>query len=170
MLSIEQVKPTPKNILEHLEEFEKFCLGEKKLAPAKFRDINSELSIFAVLTIGKRRYQENNDNKRHLIWIGADNCEYDLGLVDDINVMRDYPGFHGSRTMALGHENVAETKFIDVPNGRGSVCEVVMTDGSRAIGPDYRMALRNAALKMHLKSQFNSVSLTKIWNGIWGHA
>jgi hypothetical protein len=32
------------------------------------------------------------------------------------------------------------------------------------------MALRNAALKMHLKSQFNSVSLTRIWNGIWGQA
>lgn len=169
MLSIEMAKPTAKKILAHLDDFEKFCLGEQKLHPAKFRDINSELSICAVLIIGKRRYQNTNNNK-HLIWIGLDNREHDLGRADDINVMRDYPGFHATRTLALGGDQIETTKFIDNPNGSGSLCEVTMKDGSRAIGPNYRMALRNAALKMHLKTHFNAMNLSSIWNGIWGNA
>jgi hypothetical protein len=168
MLSIEHAKPTAKKIQDHLEAFEKFCMGEHKLHPAKFRDINSELSICAVLLIGRRRYQTTN-NYRHLIWIGPDNQEHDLGRADDINVMRDYPGFHASRTQALGAEDIAETRFLESPKG-GSLCEVIMNDGTKAIGPNYRMALRNAVLKRVLKSQFNSMSLTSLWNGIWGHA
>lgn len=144
-------------------------MGEQKLHPAKFRDINSELSICAVLIIGKRRYQTSNNN-RHLIWVGLDDQEHDLGRADDINVMRDYPGFHAARTSALAGEDVKETNFIDSPSGNGTLCEVIMKDGSRSIGPNYRMALRNAALKMHLKSHFNAMSLSRIWNGIIGNA
>lgn len=169
MLSIEETKPTTKKILDQLDQFEKFCLGQEVLHPSKFRDLNNELSVSAVLMIGKLRFQKHN-NVRHAIWLGLDEQEYDLGNADDINVMRDYPGFHAARSMALGHNHVAETKFIEHPRGDGSLCEVIMKDGSRAIGPNYRMALRNAALRMHIKNQFNKLSLARVWFGIWGHA
>jgi hypothetical protein len=169
MLSIEEIRPRTKTILSYLEQFEKFCLGLEYLHPSKFRDINNELSICAVLMIGKRRFHWQNSTRR-LIWIGLDEQEHDLGDPDDMNVMRDYPGFHAARTMALGHDLVKETRFINPAKGNGSVCEVILKDGTHAIAPNYRMALRNASLKMHLKTQFNTMSLSRLWNGIWGNA
>ncbi len=170
MLSIENARPTNKQIMSHLEEFERFCLGETRLQPAKFREINEELSIGAVLMLGKRRYQNHEDGQRHLIWRGLDNQEHDMGQISDAHVMRDYPGFNAKRSRSLGVDMISESKIITAPNGKGHVSVVTMEDGSTGIGLDYRMALRNAALKMHLKKTFNTFSLASLWNSLWGQA
>ena len=72
--------------------------------------------------------------------------------------------------MALAGDKVAESKVIHIAGVKGSVTVVTMLDGSVGVGPNYRMALRNAALKMHLKSYFNRLSLASIWGRIMGHA
>tara|TARA_R110001592_G_scaffold20926_9_gene84641 strand:+ start:27236 stop:27745 length:510 start_codon:yes stop_codon:yes gene_type:complete len=169
MISIEQARPTVKMLLNHIEAFEAFCMGEQSFSPAKFRELNEELSVGAVLMIGKYRYQKAPEGK-HLLWRGLDNREYDLGLVNDANVMRDYPGFHAKRSLSLGNDMVKETKIISAPHGRGNLSMVILEDGSTGIAPNYRMALRNATMKMHLTSKFNYFSLSNIWNKVWGHA
>jgi len=168
MLSIESMRPSVKSMLGYIDEFEKSCMGEKKLSPSRFREINAELSIGAVLLIGKHRYQHNKDGK-HIYWRGLDNREHDLGLVDDVKVMRDYPGFHARRSLALGNADVVENDVVDIPGHHNNFSTVKMADGSVGVGPNYRIALRNAALKMHLKKRFNRVSLSTIWNRVWGH-
>lgn len=169
MISLENARPSTKMLLNHLDEFEAFCVGETPLSPAKFREINTELSVGAVMVLGKIRYQNDMGGKR-VYWRGVDNKEHDLGLAHDANVLRDYPGFNARRTLSLGNDMVSESKVIDNPNGAGNLSVVTMEDGSIGIGPNYRMALRNAALRMHLSSKFNFVSLADIWNRVWGQA
>ncbi len=169
MISIEQARPTAKTLLSNLEAFEAFCLGELRFSPAKFRELNEELSVGAVLMIGKRRYERDTDGKR-LIWVGFDEREHDLGYVHDANVMRDYPGFHAKRTLSLGKDLVKESEIIPAPSGKGNLSKVTLVDGSVGIAPNYRMALRNAAMKMHLTHKFNEFSLAGLWKKVWGHA
>ncbi len=169
MLNIENAHPTAKGILEYIDKLEAFCLGDEPFTPAKFREINEVLSIGAVLMLGKHRYQKSSKGKK-LVWKGLDNCEYDMGFIHDADVMRNYPGFNAKYTKALGGDLVHENKIISVPNRKGSLSVVIMKDGSKGIGPNYRIALRNAALKMHLKSKFNYFSLANIWKQILGHA
>lgn len=169
MISLESVRPSSKKILKDIEAFERHCVGESRMSPEQFREINMELSVGAVMTIGKHRIK-NTHQGRKLFWSGPDGQEYDLGSANDINVLRDYPGFHGQRSAALAADNVTESKIVHIAGASGSVCVVTMLDGSVGVGPNYRMALRNAALKMHLKSCFNRLSLASIWGRIMGHA
>lgn len=169
MMNIENVRPTPRKILTHLEEFERYCMGDARISPVQFRDLNAELSISAVLMIGKRRYVQNPSGK-HLLWRGLDEHEYDLGPLHNTNVVRDYPGFHGKRSLSLGNDLVTESKVIHIPGARGNLTMVTLSDGSTGVGPDYRMALRNASLKMHIKPHFNKMSLSFIWQNLWGRA
>lgn len=169
MSNIEYANLSSKKILHHIEEFERYCMGKTRLTPARFRSLNEELSIGAVLTIGKHRFVRNGKVK-HLIWSGLDGEEYDLGAANRTNVLRDFPGFHARRTLALGENLVKENTVIQVAGMRGNLSVVTMEDGSIGIGPNYRMALRNASLKMHLKSKFNRVSLTSLWGMVWGNA
>lgn len=169
MLNIENARPSAKQLLINIEEFEQFCLGAKKFKPSKFREINEELSIGAVLMLGKRRFLRH-DKGRKIIWCGLDNQEHDLGYMHDAKVMRDYPGFHASRSLSLGSDMVLETKIIPSLCNKSNVTSVTMSDGSTGIGPNYRIALRNAALKKHFKEQFNSLSLSNIWQRVWGNA
>ncbi len=169
MISLEHARPTAKGLLNHIDTFEAFCMGKCNLTPANFRELNEELSIGAVLMLGKRRYKNDIDGKR-LIWTGLDNKEHDLGLVEHANVMRDYPGFHAKRSLSLGNSLVKESEIISSPDSIGNLSIVTMIDGSTAIAPNYRMALRNAAIKMHLSKKFNFLSLSEIWNKVWGHA
>lgn len=169
MLSIENARPTAKQLLSHIDVFEAYCLGEMRFSPAKFREINEELSVGAVLVLGKYKFKKDVDGK-HIIWRGLDNSEHDLGLVHDARVMRDYPGFHASRSRSLGSDLVADTEIIPCPNGEGTLSKVTLHDGSTGVGPNYRMALRNASLKMHLSKKFNVLSLSDIWKKVWGHA
>lgn len=169
MLSIENAKPTAKTILNNIEVFENFCMGKVHFTPAKFREVNQELSIGAVLLIGKRRYERDQHCKR-LYWKGLDDHEYDLGDVNNANIMRDFPGFHAKRSLSLGSHHVVNSEIIPSPSGRGNLCIVTMEDGSTGVAPNYRMALRNAAIKMHLSAKFNHYSLMNVWHRVWGHA
>ena len=158
MLGLRSIKPDPKDVLAVLEDFELFCLGKKHMSPERFMELNIELSVSAVHSIGRHRYQHSADG-RHLLWTGPDEREHDLGPVDEVNVLRNYPGFNRSRTLSLGHDQVAENEVIDVPALRRQITVVKMKDGSTGVAPNYKMALRNAALKMHLKHQFNRHNL-----------
>jgi len=169
MISVNHAKPTAKKLLNHVEVFEAFCMGEQALSPTQFREINEELSIGAVLMLGKYRHQKSQDG-HHLLWSGLDGREHDLGLVENANITRDYPGFHAKRTLSLGNNLVSETQIIASPNGRKNLSKITMEDGSIGIAPNYRMALRNAAIKMHLSNKFNYFSLSHLWNKVWGHA
>ena len=169
MLSIENARPTHKQIQNHLEMFERFCLGETRMTSDKFMEINRELSIGAVLLVGARKYHKDN-NQKYLIWRGLDNKEHNLGLVHDANILRDYPGFNAQKSNSLGGHHVKEAKIIASPTGKGNISVVTMADGSTGIGPNYRTALRNAALKMEIKKKFNYLSLSSIWKAVWGHA
>ncbi|MFP4098513.1 MAG: hypothetical protein ACLFU1_06975 [Alphaproteobacteria bacterium] len=166
MLGIETARPTAKKLLDHIDAFEEFCLGKRNYTPALFQEINKELSIGAVLMLGRHRYKKGQKGK-HLIWKGLDDKEYDLGPLHEANIMRDFPGFHSKRSMSLSNNDIAETQVVPRPDGKGNLSIVIMTDGSVGIGPDYRIALRNAALRMHLKSRFNVTSLTSLWNALW---
>ena len=169
MLGIENARPTARKILNHIDTFEEFCLGKRAYTPSVFREINEELSVGAVLMLGRHRYQRARDGN-HLLWKGLDQREYDLGPVHDANVMRDFPGFNRKSAASLGMKNVKETQIVPHPNGTGNLCIVIMKDGTIGIGPDYRIALRNAALRMHLKSRFNFTSLLGMWKTVWGKA
>ena len=169
MLDIEFARLTARELFFRLDEFEQCCTGKKQCSPAQFQDMNRDLSIGAVLTLGKHRYQKTADGVR-LLWTGADNREHDLGLIHDMHVMRDYPGFHAQRSRSLRNHMVSGSKTVDAPHKKGSMCVVTMQDGSAGIGPNYRIALRNAALKMHLTAQFNRFSLAHIWKQVWGRA
>ena len=167
MINIEHARPTPKKILSHIEEFELYCMGQHRMTPEKFRNLNTELSIGAVLMIGKRRYERNPTGK-HMIWKGLDGAEYDLGPIHNPNIMRDFPGFHARRSLSLGNHMVINSHILEIPGKRGNVTVVTLTDGTDGVGPNFRMALRNAALKSHLKSplkRFNPFAgFFKIWN------
>lgn len=169
MMNIKEYKPNTKMIQNHLHEFEEFCLGNTLLSPQKFRALNEELSIGAVLLVGKRRYQRTKSGT-HLIWRGLDNKEHDMGLVDDIRTLKNYPGFHVKTSLSLGNDMVSDTQILPTHDGKKNVTQVTLRDGSIGIGPDYRIALRNAALKMCLKSKFNYLSLADVWKNVWGQA
>ncbi|PCK00459.1 MAG: hypothetical protein COA45_01385 [Zetaproteobacteria bacterium] len=169
MLNIENAKPTAKKILGHINTFENFCMGKTNYSPSEFREINEELSIGAVLMLGTHRYQKGENGKR-LLWQGLDECEYDLGFTHEAHIMRDYPGFNAKRSRSLEGDMVADSAVIAGPNGKGNLSIVTMKDGTVGIGPNYKIALRNAALKLHLKSNFNHFSLSALFKRIWGNA
>jgi hypothetical protein len=159
----------PEKVLSDLEAFEAFCMGEKKLSPEEFKKLNVELSINAVLHIGKHKFRRQKDGQ-HLIWTDTERREHDLGPVENMNVLRDYPGFNKIRSLALGHDEVAESRVVSVPLLRRQVSVVRMKDGSTGLGPDYKTALRNAALKMKLKRHFNKNSIVDLWSRFSGNA
>lgn len=159
----------PETVSQYINEFEQFCIGETQMSPTKFKNLNIELSINAVLKIGRYRYKRMATG-RHLIWIGKDGREHDLGPIDSLNIMRDYPGFHKLRTLSLGHHEVAEHKVIEIPFSRKKVNFVRMNDGAVGLGLDYKTALRNAALKSHLKKEFNQHFSDDLWRRYYGHA
>ncbi len=163
MININQLRPTPKQMLNHIDEFEDLCLGKKYYTPSKFREINEELSIGAVLMLGKHRYETSNSGTR-LFWRGLDNHEHDMGLTHDVRVMRDYPGFNAKRSKSLNSNSVSDSKVITHPSGKGSISVVTMQDGSKGIGHNYRIALRNATLRMHLKSKCKYDLFTQFLN------
>lgn len=166
MLNIENAKPTAKKILNHIDTFENFCMGRVHFSPSEFRTINEELSVGAVLMLGKHRYQQDDMGKR-LIWQGLDEQEYDMGLTHEAHIMRDYPGFNAKRSRSLEGGMVEDSAVIAGPNGKGNLSIVTMKDGTVGIGPDYKIALRNAALKVHLKSKFNGFSLINFFKSLW---
>lgn len=169
MSGLQTLRIHPKKVLERLEEFEMFCLGEADLTPEHFRTLNRELSINAVLHIGKHHIENEPDGK-HLIWVAPDRRRHDLGALSDINVFRDYPGFHRTRSLSLDHDQVQETEIFDIPTSNRRVTIVRMKDGSAGVGPDYKIALRNAALKMHLKRAFERSNPLNLWKIFYGHA
>ncbi len=152
MITIDQLNPNPKQMLNHIDEFENLCLGNKYYSPSKFREMNEELSVGAVLMLGKHRYEKSAQGKR-LFWKGLDNREYDMGLTHESRIMRDYPGFNSKHSKPLGSNLIKNSKVITCPNGKGNISIVTMKDGSEGVGPNFRIALRNASLKMHLKSR-----------------
>lgn len=169
MLNIETARPTAKKMLCHINKFESFCMGKASYSPSEFREINEEISVGTVLMLGKYRYQRETDGKR-LLWQGLDKQEHDMGLTHDAHVMRDYPGFNAKKSRSLEGNMVADSTVISGPNGKGSLSVVTMKDGTVGIGTDYKIALRNAALKVHLKSSFNRFSLATLFKSIWGSA
>lgn len=171
MSNLEFTGLNTQKLMHNIEAFEQFCMGKNIITPAQFREINEELSIGAVFMIGKHRYVRNGGSK-HLIWKGLDGEEHDLGALHQTNIMRDFPGFHARRSMALAGDLVQDSKVFKIEGVRSSMTCVVLKDGTEGIGPNYRMALRNAALKAHLKSRFNMASLSSLWNSLfgWGNA
>ena len=165
MYELEALNISTKQTSANLEEFESFCLGEKHLSPEKFRLLNIELSIGAVLHVG-RRYWRDDDDGRHLIWEGTDEREHDLGSITNMHVMRDYPGFNRTRTLALGHDHVESHEVIE-GDSFGSITQVKMKDGTIGVGPNYKMALRNAVLKMHLGQKKRTMfSFWRFWKAL----
>ena len=158
-----------KKLLNHIDTFEEFCLGKRAYTPSAFRAINEELSLGAVLMLGRHRLQRERDGN-HLLWKGFDKREHDLGPVNEANIMRDFPGFHRKRSLSLGNKDVKETQIVPHPQGKGNLSIVIMKDGTVGIGPDFRIALRNAALRMHLKARFNFAAMLSGWKVPWGHA
>ncbi|MGQ0527931.1 MAG: hypothetical protein ACT4OY_07905 [Alphaproteobacteria bacterium] len=169
MFSLFSSREQSEQILAMIDEFEMFCRGEKFMAPDQFREINEEISVSAVMRIGKHRLDRSKDGA-HLIWIAPDKSKHDLGPVNNLNIMRDCPGFHRSRSLLLGRDDVLETKLINVPSIKKNISVVKMKDGSIGYGPNYKIALRNAALKMHLKREFSRASLLSFWRSSHGNA
>jgi len=168
MFGFKTIKTNPQTIFSQLRDFEAYCLGKKFLSPENFRLINEELSLGSVLNIGKHRFVSRTDGT-HLIWTDPMNEVHDLGPVDELRVMREYPGFHRYRSLALGHSHVLECKVIDAPNNQ-AVTMIKMNDGTVAFGTNYKTALRNAALKMHLKSAFMKANPATSWQKVYGNA
>ncbi|MEZ5813884.1 MAG: hypothetical protein R3E13_04075 [Alphaproteobacteria bacterium] len=168
MFGLHPPKIKPEKVLQRLKDFEAFCLGEKKLTPKHFQAINEELSLSAVLHVGKRYIRKEGDGK-HLIWLGVDNREHDLGPINTLNIRQTCPGFHKTRTLSLGSRDVLETDTITIPPHNKNVIIVKMKDGTTGIGPNYKMALRNAVLKMHLKCAFSKANKADIWKKYYGN-
>ncbi len=160
------VKKHSDKILNRLSEFEDYCMAKKNISPENFRALNRELSRLTVENIGKCQYKNASDGT-HLLWTGLDHREHDLGNVDSLNVMQNYPGFHKSRTHALGKDEVESSALMTIPGKRAQVTIVKMKDGTTGIGTDYKIALRNAALKMHLKRSFNKNSTLDKWKKLY---
>ena len=169
MIDIEKANPTAKKVLHTLDTFESFCMGNKHYSPSYFRQINKELSIGTVLMLGKFRYK-NEPNGKRIFWKGLDNIEHDLGFTHAANIMRDYPGFNAKHSSSLAKNLVVKSQIISTASGKGNFSTVTLEDGSIGIGPNYRIALRNAALRMHLKSGFNPMAtLENFCKKIWAH-
>lgn len=158
-----------RKILAMIDDFEQFCRGEKFMTPDQFREINEEISISAIMRIGRYKLERGSDGQ-HVIWTAPDKSRHDLGNVNNLNIMRDCPGFHRSRSLLLGHDKVAGTQLIDIPSIKKNISVVTMKDGSIGYGPNYKIALRNAALKMHLKREFERVNPIHLWKSFYGNA
>jgi hypothetical protein len=169
MLGFRAFKSHCHHIQDLLEDFENVCLGRGHLTPQQFAALNTELSIETVLKIGKNRLERRPDGE-HLIWTAPDNTEHDLGPVNDLNVARDYPGFHRTRSLSLGHEHVVENEVMHIRAINHNISKVKMKDGSIGYGPNYKIALRNAALRMHLKDEFARANPFNIWKMFYGNA
>lgn len=168
MFGFQPLKIKPENVLRRLKDFELYCLGEKHMTPETFRGLNEDLSLSAVLHLGKRYFRKETDGK-HLIWEGFDNKPHDLGLLDDLNVTQACPGYHKTRTLALAGDDVLTTEIINPQYRKKQMVVVTMKDGTKGIGPNYKMALRNAALKMHLKCAFEKANKADIWKRYYGN-
>jgi hypothetical protein len=169
MFGYETPKIDPKKVLSLLEEYEAFCLGTKHLTPQQVKSVNEALSLGAMVHVGTCYFARQGDG-RHMIWRAPDGTKHDLGVVEKINVFQDCPGFHRSRSLSLGEVHVESTAILDVPQSHKTISIVRMKDGSEGFGANYRLALRNAALKMHIKRSFNRISLSSLWKSIHGHA
>lgn len=169
MLNIRDAKPSVHKLLGQLNAFEDFCLGKEVLSPSEFRSLNEELSVGTVLMIGSRRYEKTSAGNR-LFWKSFDQREYDLGYVRDANIVRDYPGYNSKTSISLSSGLTIESQIIPSPRGKGTVYKVILEDGTEAIAPNYRMAVRNVILKSHLTKKFNHFSLSALWARVWGHA
>ncbi|MCB9983405.1 MAG: hypothetical protein H6861_07015 [Rhodospirillales bacterium] len=168
MFGFQSLRMKPEKVLRRLKDFELFCLGEKRLSPEDFKTLNEDLSLSAILHIGKCHFRKDIDGK-HLIWQGHDHREHDLGPIDNINVMQDCPGYNRTRTLALAGDQVLESDVINIPPYRKQITIVKMKDGTTGVGPNYKMALRNAALKMHLKCAFEKANRADIWKRYYGN-
>ena len=168
MFGFQSLQMKPEKVLRRLKDFELFCLGEKKLSPEVFRSLNEDLSLSAVLHIGKRHFRKDADGK-HLIWQGHDEREHDLGPIDNIKITQDCPGYHKTRTLALAGDQVLKSDVINIPPSRKQVTVVKLKDGTTGVGPNYKMALRNAALKMHLKCAFEKANRADVWKRYYGN-
>lgn len=169
MLNITDARPNAQKLLHQLDAFENFCSGKDALSPHEFRSLNEELSIGTVLMLGSRRYEKTPEGNR-LFWKSFDEREYDLGYVRDAKVLRDYPGYNARSSLSLKAGHCLSSEVIPSPRGKGTVYRVVLEDGTEAIAPNYRMAVRNVILKRHLMQQFNTFSLASLWDRVWGHA
>lgn len=169
MHDIAETKPKAKDLMDRLNSFEAFCNGHDDISPTEFRAINEELSVGAVLMIGSHRYEKTPEGRR-LFWRSNDDCEYDLGYSRDAHVVRDYPGYNAKSSRALQSGYEIKSEIIPSPRGKGTVYRVELEDGTSAIAPNYRMAVRNVILKKHLQSQFNRSSLADLWGRVWGTA
>lgn len=169
MFGLQSLQINPKKVLSKLQEFENFCLGKKALSPDEFKTLNMELSVGSVLHIGKRRFHKDLDGK-HLLWTGLDDREYDLGPVHKLNVMHKCPGFNRASTMSLGNNLVRDNQTIEIPTLKKQISVVRLEDGSVGIGPNYKLALRNAALKMHLKKSFILSNPPDAWKEHYSNA
>jgi hypothetical protein len=169
MLSFRSNRTQSHNIKGLLEDFESFCLGRSHLTPQQFASLNTELSVGAVLKVGKNRIERKDDGE-HLIWTAPDHTEHDLGTVDNLNIARDYPGFHRTRSLSLGHTDVVENEVMHIPALNHNISKVKMKDGSIGYGPNYKIALRNAALRMHLKKEFERANPFNIWKMFYSNA
>jgi|GEM_PF-1502850 len=167
MFGFQFLQIKPEKVLRRLKDFELFCMGEKHMTPEHFQTLNEELSMSAVMHIGTRHYRKEMDGK-HLIWKGLDSREHDLGCVDSLKIRNTGPGFQRASTNALAGQNVAKTDVIELPRSKQHVTLVIMKDGTSSVGPDYKTALRNAALKMHLKGTFKKSDRQDIWDTYYG--
>jgi len=170
MLGLHSFDIEKSDILAHIENFEGFCLGKRAMTPDEVQKINEALSLGAIMHVGKYRFQKDENNETHLLWVSPDKQEHDLGPLDKVNVMRDCPGFHRGRSLALGHQHVETSGQVHVPAMQTHVSIVKMKDGSTGYGPNYKVALRNAALKMHLKSAFATANPSGIWKMFYNWA
>ena len=168
MMDINSLRVKASEVKAFLEDFEQFCLGRKHLSPQQFSALNEELSLSAVLNIGSNRLEKKEDGN-HLIWVAPDASEHDLGALENIN-LRDYPGFHRTRSLSLGQSDVEMNDLVHVPNADRHITMVKMKDGSVGYGPNYKLALRNAALKMHLKREFKKANPLHFWKLFYGNA
>ncbi len=168
-MGLQDYKISAEKVLTIIEEFEQFCLGKKTMSPEKFMDLNQDLSISAVLHIGSSR-TEWRDDGNHVIWAAPDNSEHDLGPIENLNVTRDYPGFHRTRSLSLGQESVEGNELLHIASSDRNITKVRMKDGTVGYGTDYKIALRNAALKMNLKKQFNKANPPNLWKIFYGNA
>ena len=167
MFGFQSLQMKPEKVLRRLKDFELFCMGEKRLSPENFKTLNEELSLSAVLHVGSRHFRKEKDGK-HLIWESPDHKKHDLGPIHNLNIMQSCPGFHKPRTLALAGDDVDGTDVIELPKVRKQITIVKMKDGTEGIGPNYKMALRNAALKMHLRCAFEKANKKDVWKQYYG--
>jgi hypothetical protein len=72
-------------------------------------------------------------------------------------------GFNKVRTLACAKEEICETEIVAIPHSRHYMTRVKFKDGTQGIGPDFKIAMRNAVLKKELKSQFKKAAGFSLW-------